>query len=89
MNILSFDIEEWFHILDHESIENESSWINFEYRLEFNIERILELLENNNQKATFFCLGWVALKFPNILKKISESNYEIGTHSNMHGLGFF
>ena len=86
MKILTFDIEEWFHILDHKYTKTEKQWEAFEYRLEFNIERILELLENNNQKATFFCLGWVALKFPNILKKISESNYEIGTHSNMHGL---
>ena len=88
MKILTFDIEEWFHILDHETTKNEKQWENFEYRIESNLERILELLEKNNQKATFFCLGWIAKKFPNIIKKISACNYEIGTHSNLHNLAY-
>ena len=86
MKILTFDIEEWFHILDNESTKNERQWVNFEYRLESNLERILELLNSNNQKATFFCLGWIAKKFPNVLKKIDRYKYEIGTHSNLHTL---
>ena len=45
MKILTFDIEEWFHILDHKYTKTEKQWENFEYRLESNIERILELLE--------------------------------------------
>ena len=77
MKILTFDIEEWFHILDNESTKNERQWVNFEYRLESNLDRILELLSSNNQKATFFCLGWIAKKFPNILKKIDRYKYEI------------
>ena len=86
MKILTFDIEEWFHILDNESTKTEKHWEDFEYRIESNIERILGLLEKNNQRATFFCLGWIAEKFPNIIKKIASLNYEIGTHSNLHTL---
>ena len=41
MNILTFDIEEWFHILDHESISKELSWEAYESRIEENLERIL------------------------------------------------
>ena len=88
MNILTFDIEEWFHILDHDPTKTEKQWDSFEYRIESNIERILELLESKNQKATFFCLGWIAKKFPNILKKIDFNNYEIGSHSNLHSLTY-
>ena len=54
MNILTFDIEEWFHILDHDSTENEKQWNNYEYRLEANMEKIFSLLHNKNQNATFF-----------------------------------
>ena len=86
MNILTFDVEEWFHILDNESTKTEQQWSNFEYRLESNMDRILELLERKNQKATFFCLGWVAREFPNILKKIDDMGFEIGSHSDRRQL---
>ena len=86
MKILTFDIEEWFHILDHKSTSTEDKWSNYEYRLEKNLDRILNLLQNNNQNATFFCLGWIARKFPNLIKKIDEMNFEIGSHSDLHQL---
>lgn len=88
MNILTFDIEEWFHILDNKSTKTEKEWSNFDYRLESNMNRIFELLDRKNQKATFFCLGWVARKFPMIIKKIEQEGFEIATHSDMHQLAF-
>ena len=88
MKILTFGIEEWFHILDHESTRDESSWNKFENRIEKNMDRIFELLANNKQSATFFCLGWVSKKFPKVIKKIDELGYEIGSHSNLHTLAF-
>ena len=86
MNILTFDIEEWFHLLDHDGLKKESDWNNFEYRLDSNIDRILEVLCRKNQKATFFCLGWVARRFPKVIKKIHHHNFEIGSHSDLHKL---
>lgn len=86
MNILTFDVEEWFHILDHESTKTEKEWSSFEYRLESNMNRIFELLDKKNQKATFFVLGWVAREFPDILKKIDNMGFEIATHSDTHQL---
>ena len=86
MNILTFDIEEWFHILDHDNISKEHHWDDFEYRLEKNLDRILDLLIAREQKATFFVLGWVARKFPELVKKISLSGFEIGSHSDLHQL---
>jgi polysaccharide deacetylase family protein (PEP-CTERM system associated) len=50
------------------------------------MDRIFELLESKNQKATFFCLGWVAHKYPQIIKQIDKYGYEVATHSNMHQL---
>ena len=67
MNILTFDIEEWFHILIC-STKNEKQWNNYEYRLEANMDKIFSLL-HKKPKCHIFCLGWVAKKFPHIIKK--------------------
>jgi len=88
VNILTFDIEEWFHILDNQSTKTEHEWNQYESRIHENIDRLLELLEKNNQKATFFCLGWIAKKYPEVIKRIDSFGHEIGTHSNMHQLVF-
>jgi polysaccharide deacetylase family protein (PEP-CTERM system associated) len=88
MNILTFDIEEWFHILDHKSTKTEKEWLNYEYRLDANMDRIFELLDRKKQKATFFCLGWIAREFPHIIKTIDNMGFEIASHSDMHQLAY-
>lgn len=88
MNILTFDIEEWFHLLDEESTKSETAWNGFESRIHRNVDRILEMLQETNIKATFFCLGWVAGRYPEVIKKISGLGYEVATHSNMHQLAY-
>lgn len=85
MNILTFDIEEWFHILDNESTKGEKQWGNFECRIHKNTDRILNILEQTETKATFFCMGWIAKKYPEVIRKIAEK-YEIGSHTMMHQL---
>lgn len=85
MNILTFDIEDWFHI----EFENDiSTWSNYTPRIEKNIEKIFELLAKNNQTATFLCLGWIAEKYPQIIKRIYKLGYEVESHSFDHGLIF-
>jgi len=88
MKILTFDVEEWFHILDHPSTASEKEWVNKEYRLDKNMDRILTFLQENNQKATFFILGWVAKEFPHIVKKLDDLGYELATHSHRHQLAY-
>lgn len=88
MNILTFDIEDWFHILDNESTKSEKQWKSFESRLEHNMDKIFKLLDENNQDATFFCLGWIARNHPNIIKKIDAMGYEVATHSDLHQLAY-
>ena len=86
MNILTFDIEEWFHILDCDATRSVSSWEKYESRFYPNMERIFHLLEETNTKATFFCLGWVAEKYPDVIKRIDSLGHEIGSHSYAHQL---
>lgn len=86
MRILTFDIEEWFHLLDHGSTQTEKEWSNFESRIHQNMDRIFAQLERNEAKATFFCVGWIAEKYPEVLKSIIDKGYEIGSHTRMHQL---
>jgi peptidoglycan-N-acetylglucosamine deacetylase len=86
MNILSFDIEEWFHILDNDATKTEAEWESFESRIHRNMDKLHGLLAKTNQKATFFCIGWVARKYPEIIREIAKNGHEIATHSDMHQL---
>jgi polysaccharide deacetylase family protein (PEP-CTERM system associated) len=88
MKILTFDIEEWFHLLDHDSTRKPSGWSRFEVRIHANMDRIFGLLERSQSKATFFCLGWIAEKYPEVIKEISQRGYEIGSHSHTHQLAY-
>lgn len=86
MNILTFDIEEWFHILDNDSTKNEKNWANYESRIHKSMETIFNLLEITNTKASFFVLGWIAEKYPNIIREICDRGHEIGSHTHLHQL---
>jgi polysaccharide deacetylase family protein (PEP-CTERM system associated) len=88
MHILTFDIEDWYHFLEHKPVENHKNWGTFENRMEAGVFRLLDILEKYNLKATFFVIGWVAKQNPNIIKEISRRGYEIGMHSNYHQLVF-
>ena len=88
MKILTFDIEDWFHILDNPETSYEDQWRNMPSRIDRGINLILDLLEKTDQPATFFCLGWVAEKYPHLIKAISDRGHHIGSHSHMHQLAY-
>jgi len=77
-NILQIDVEDWFCDLDP------NEWAKCEPRVVKSTEKILELLNKTNNKATFFVLGYVAEKFPELVKKISKEGHEVGTHGYAH-----
>lgn len=85
MNILTFDVEEWFHLLDNDSTRSEEQWKGFDVRIYKNMERIFRILEDTNTKATFFIIGWIAKTYPDIVKEIA-SKYQIGSHTMNHQL---
>jgi polysaccharide deacetylase family protein (PEP-CTERM system associated) len=74
--------------MDNESTKTEKNWTGYEDRLIANIERILNFLQKTELRATFFCLGWVARKYPTVIKRIDSLGYEIGSHSDMHQLAY-
>jgi polysaccharide deacetylase family protein (PEP-CTERM system associated) len=86
MKILTFDIEEWFHILDNTSTKTELEWSKYESRIHKNMERVFSLLEETNSKASFFILGWIGEKYPEVVREICKRGFEIGSHTNLHQL---
>lgn len=88
MNILSFDIEDWFHLLDLECTASEAQWSDFTPRIHANVERLIELTQRHGHQATFFCLGWVAEKYPEIIRQIDAAGFEIASHSHTHQLAY-
>ncbi|MBP5561078.1 MAG: polysaccharide deacetylase family protein [Muribaculaceae bacterium] len=85
MNILSFDIEEWFHLLDCDDTRTEAQWRNYEVRIHENVDRILSILDETNTRATFFIIGWIAKTYPEVVRRIAE-RYQIGCHTLNHQL---
>lgn len=83
MNILTFDIEEWFHC---DFVSGNFAWDKYEVRIHEGVDRILDALDIKGVKATFFCLGWIAREYPEVIKRIYEKGHEIGSHSDVHEL---
>jgi polysaccharide deacetylase family protein (PEP-CTERM system associated) len=88
MRVLTFDIEDWFHVLDHTSTRSESDWGLFPSRIYNNVHRVLDLLERYRTPATFFCLGWIAERYPSLVREIADCGYEIASHSHTHQLAY-
>lgn len=86
MHILTFDIEDWFHILDNPDTKGVTEWSNFESRLDQNMDTIFRILDKHRQKATFFVVGWIAEKHPDQIKRIVENGHELGSHTYLHQL---
>ncbi len=86
MKILTFDIEEWFHILDNKSTKTEKQWLNYESRIHRNMEIIFEIIDKKKLTPTFFIVGWIAEKYPEIIQEITNRGIEIGSHTHLHQL---
>jgi polysaccharide deacetylase family protein (PEP-CTERM system associated) len=83
MNILTFDIEDWYNL---DFISGNLNWDKYEVRIYQTVGKILEELSKRNLTATFFCLGWLAENHPNIIKEINSCGHHIGCHSYQHQL---
>ncbi len=86
INGLSFDVEDWFQVENLRSICLFEKWNDYELRVEKNTDLILDLLAEYDTKATFFILGWIAKKRPNLVKKIYEQGHEIASHGYNHSI---
>lgn len=87
-NILTIDVEDYFHVTAFENYVKFKNWGKFESRVEKNIRLLLEILNQEKVKATFFFLGWVAERNKELVKEVKNQGHEIGCHSFSHKMIF-
>lgn len=85
-NFLTVDVECWFHAYHMRDVAPKCTWHLQPSRIIQNMERLLELMRAHRTKGTFFVLGWVADKFPEVVRMIDREGHEIGTHGYHHDL---
>jgi polysaccharide deacetylase family protein (PEP-CTERM system associated) len=86
--VFSVDVEDWFHILDIPNAPNMAKWNQLPSRVENNFLRLLELFDRRGTKVTCFFLGWIAEKFPRLVKEAMQQGHEIASHGYAHQLAY-
>jgi polysaccharide deacetylase family protein (PEP-CTERM system associated) len=86
LNALTIDVEEHFQVHAFETVIDRSDWDRYPSRVGDNTRRILRLLAEYDVRATFFVLGWVADRHPDLVQEIATAGHEIGTHGYWHEL---
>ncbi|GAA0839909.1 DUF3473 domain-containing protein [Marinobacter szutsaonensis] len=85
-NALTIDVEDYFQVAALAEAVSPDDWDSMEYRVEGNTERLLELLDRHNTRATFFTLGWVAERSPELVRRIRAAGHEVASHGYSHQL---
>jgi polysaccharide deacetylase family protein (PEP-CTERM system associated) len=83
-NALSVDIEDWFQVGAFENCIGRESWDGLELRVEDNTLAVLDLFDQAGVKGTFFTLGWVAERYPALMRRIVEGGHELASHGYDH-----
>lgn len=83
-HIFSVDVEDYFQVVAFERIVDRASWGRYPSRVEANTDRLLELLDRRGVRGTFFTLGWVALRFPGLVRRIVGQGHEVASHGQLH-----
>lgn len=86
VNAFSVDVEDYYHVSGFAGDIDHRTWGDFESRVVANTHRVLRLLDRRQVPATFFVLGWVARRFPGLVRDIQRSGHELGSHSYWHRL---
>ena len=83
INAMTIDVEDWYHSVTSIPF---NEWHKYEDRVEQCTNKILNILKTFQTKATFFCLGYIAEKYPKLIEAIKQDGHEIGTHGFAHQL---
>jgi polysaccharide deacetylase family protein (PEP-CTERM system associated) len=83
---MSVDVEDWFCVYNLSRLISYTDWDRCESRVERNTLRLLELFAKHRIEATFFVLGWVAERFPDLVREIERAGHEIASHGYSHRL---
>jgi polysaccharide deacetylase family protein (PEP-CTERM system associated) len=86
MNAFTVDVEDYFHVTALSSVVSPDSWDRRELRVEGNIERLLGILDEHSVRGTFFVLGWLAERHPELVHRIAAAGHEVACHGYSHQL---
>lgn len=81
---LSVDVEDWFQVLNMAHVIDRARWDEFELRCGDSTKRLLELFDRRGARATFFFLGWIAERLPDLVREVVAAGHEIGSHGFDH-----
>jgi polysaccharide deacetylase family protein (PEP-CTERM system associated) len=84
INALTVDVEDYFQVSAMAPYIDRVDWELIPCRVEQNVDRLLTLFAENNAQATFFVLGWVAERYPNVVRRIVAGGHEIASHGYAH-----
>jgi len=82
--LITIDVEDWFQVENFKKSVSYDSWGDYAFRVEQNTYRLLDLLEDRT--STFFCLGWVAKRLPDMIREIHRRGHEVASHGYKHDL---
>ena len=83
-NALTVDVEDYFHVEALSKVIDRADWANLPSRVEYNVHRLLELFDKQGATATFFILGLVAERHPQLVREITEAGHEAASHGWAH-----
>lgn len=83
-HVFTVDVEEYFQVHAFQSRVSMDDWDSMPSRVEHNVEVILSLLAKNDSQATFFVLGWIADRYPELIRRIADAGHEIASHGWSH-----
>lgn len=86
INAFTVDVEDYFHVSAFSDRIDPRSWDDYPSRVVPNTQRILDLLQRAQIRGTFFILGWVARRFPDLVRQIVRDGHEIASHGYSHQL---
>ena len=84
INGMSVDVEDWFQVGAFEKVIDKADWDTLQPRVEANTDAVLALFAERDTKATFFTLGWVAHRYPALIRRIVDAGHEIASHGWDH-----
>ncbi|HEX8011829.1 MAG TPA: XrtA system polysaccharide deacetylase [Casimicrobiaceae bacterium] len=84
VNALTIDVEDYFHVSAFAAHIPRSEWDHRPCRIEQNVDRVLAMLDDAAVHATFFTLGWVAERYPALIRRIGEGGHELASHGFAH-----
>jgi polysaccharide deacetylase family protein (PEP-CTERM system associated) len=84
MNVFTVDVEDWFHVCGGGGAFDRVHWDALPSRVVATTRRLLDLLDAAHVRATFFVVGWVAERYPELVQEILQAGHDIGSHSHLH-----